>query len=38
MPMVERLKFKRLDEDLEEEKAKNEFRRKIMGERAYSED
>ena len=38
MPMVERLKFKRLDEDLEEEKAKNEFRRKILGERAYSED
>ncbi len=38
MPMVERLKFKRLDEDLEEEKAKCEFRRKIMGERAYSED
>ena len=37
--MVERLKFKRLaDEDAQEERAKSEFRRKVMAARVYRED
>jgi hypothetical protein len=32
--MVERLKFKRLKEEEDDEKAKREFRRKIMGNAA----
>ena len=40
VPMVERLKFKRLKEEDDDEKAKREFRRKIMGNAAkqYNED
>ena len=36
--MIDRLKFKRLHEDEEEEKAKSEFRRKIMTVQKYRED
>ena len=36
--LLERLKFKRIDENQEEEKAKTEFRKKLMQVRTYNED
>ena len=36
--LLERLRFKKLDEDEEEEKAKSEFRRKLMQVRIYTEE
>ena len=36
--LLERLKFKRIDEDQEEERAKTEFRKKLMQVRTYNDD
>ena len=39
MPMVERLKFRKLNQEEDEEKAKREFRKKFMDrDKRYNED
>ena len=39
MPMVKRLKFRKLNQEEDDEKAKREFRKKFMGgDKRYNED